>query len=123
MAAPQIISPPKYYEVNGVVCPLLVAYSDVTTGGTRTVVAADSTRRHRIMGWRAQSAGAVGHLLINSPFQNFWAANTPADTSGTEAIAEIVDCGRGEAGTNEAITAVATTTNQRLTLYYITYTP
>jgi hypothetical protein len=117
--------PVRIFQVNGEVCKLLSAFQVVPVAGNNTLVAAVAGKVIRVMGWNAQSNGAVGSINFKdgSGGTTLHAVNTPANTAGDSDKQPIVECGYFETSSGVGLFGDCGTTAQLLTIFYITYTP
>lgn len=123
-----VVNSLKKYEVNGQVCPVISAGATHTAGNDRTIVAAATGKRHRIMGYVAQSAaaGATSGFVIKAAAAGR-ALNAlteaPASGAGLPFVLAISDAGYDESDTGAALVVDVYVSSLNLTVYYITYTP
>lgn len=124
-----IISPPKYYEVNGQVTPVICASGQHTVGANRTVVAAITGKRVRIMGLQgcAESIAGYGSIQFRDASGGTFISSLiylyQADKPSPQ-FWPIVDSGYGietAAGNGLYIDVAVNTVN--LNVFYIAYTP
>lgn len=120
------VNPIAKYEFPSGVSKILAATGAFTAGSDRQVVAAVTGKRHRIMGWIAQTAGATagsvtmkdstGGTGMVGPF--FAPINTLPPWSQP-----IEDSGYYETTTSGGIFVDIATATVNLTVFYVTYTP
>jgi len=123
-----IISPPKVYEVNGVVAPLQTIQI-IAAGATnnQTVIAAVTGSHIRVMGWRCQANGAAISSInfkdgsggtIKSIF------NAPPNTNGDVDFLPVIDAGYFDCSLSTGLFVdIGTATGALITVFYIVYTP
>lgn len=126
-----VVDPLRKYEVNGEVCQLLCQPLTVSTTAANTqVVAAQTGKKIRVMGWQAQSRGATTtDMLFRSDSGGTQIEGTttvPSKGSADEKpfVKPITDSGWFETSTGHALYVTVTGTDGLwLAVYYIVYTP
>jgi hypothetical protein len=120
-----IIAPTKLYMINGEVCTLKCAFSSPTVGNNRTLVAAVSGKRIRVMGYRIKSQNAAAAMLWKSlnAAVNVFHCNIPALSTGLPEALEIADCGYFETTTGDVLAADVSGDALNVNVFYIEYTP
>ena len=117
------IDPRSYIEVNGEGCKIL-SYVLNNVAGTYDVVAANATKKHRIVGFRAISqTGTAGLLAFQSPPLFYISAfeTIPAST-GLPNVLPNDPLGYYESAVNDKI-QIVTNVSAYITVFYYSYTP
>jgi|LakMenE18May11ns_1017448.scaffolds.fasta_scaffold9869298_2 hypothetical protein len=119
--------PIRLYEINGEVCTVQCATLAAPLALNQTLVPAVTGKRIRVMGWIAQSGGAVvgAFGLKNGATGAYimFLKRVPAITDGLIEKLPIVDCGYMETSTGTALGLDVTDAAVNLTVFYIEYTP
>ena len=120
--------PQKYFktEKDGVI-KVNTALETSGTVGNKTLATAVAGKKHRVIGWIAQTANAaIGSYSFTdgSGGANITAPMTaPVNTNGVKDIIEIKPEGCCETSVNIALAVTTVTQPVNLTVFYITYTP
>jgi hypothetical protein len=124
-----IISPPKVYEVNGQVTPVLSAPIQATVGSDRQIIAAISGKRIRFMGFMACAEDATTNFA-SLKFKNGSGGTAFTHTipcwafpTSPQAGLPIVDSGYFETTAGVGLYADIGAVTVNMTVFYIAYTP
>lgn len=123
----ETIDPPRLFEMNGVVLPVLTAGLGITAGTNQQVIAATSGKRIRVMGWIAQGDGGIGTYLFKSNSGGtqltggLYCPN--GATAGLHHFFPITNSGYFETSTGHGLFADVATATINFTIFYISYTP
>lgn len=121
------IFPAKLFEgLGGEVTPLKSVGVALAVGNDQQVIAAVAGKRIRVMGWIAQSITAAGqHQFKNGSGGTAFTDDhyAPIDTTGTKFEMSVISSGYFETDTGVGLFADITANNQRLTVFYVVYTP
>lgn len=123
----QPISPAKYYENNGVVCPLVTAAGIIAVGTNQQVIVAVAGKRIRVMGWIAQGIGGITTYNFKDGSggggltAGLYAPN--GATAGDFSLVPVIDSGYFETSTGVGLFCDVAVAVTHLNVFYITYTP
>ena len=121
-----IISPPKFYEVNGEVTPIMVKGWSLAAATNYAMIGAVSGKRIRFMGLFGQGAAAVSRINFKdgATGTNLGGSFTcPSDASGLNLQLPIVHSGYFETSTGVALGLDVAGASVYITVFYIIYTP
>ena len=120
-----IVSPPKYYEVNGQVTPVIGFGKDFAVGNNQQVIAAVTGKIIRVMGFSLQSTTAVNSLIYlkngsgGGMFHIQW---TPASNQPIVPF-DVCDGGYFECSVSTGLYTDVVTAAGIVNVNYIVYTP
>ena len=122
------IDPTKKYQTSngGDTLPVLCAYSTATVGANRQLVAAQTGKRIRLMGWilQANGAGLSGVTFKDgNGGSTLCLLNITPNTNGANDKLPIVDSGYFETTAGNGLYADIATTDLLATIFYIAYVP
>lgn len=119
------INPIKYYEVNGVPCPLFTACSNQTAGTNRTILTGVSGKIIRVMGDKTQGIGAGGSILFKagSGGSVIISHSVPDVAAGRPYDNPVIDAGYYELTSGVGLFADINTVSIDVQVSYIIYTP
>ena len=121
-----IVSPIQKYMINGEVCELTPVVVAGGVGVWTSIVAANTTKKHLVMGWDIAGQGGVTNFYVagGAGITNiFGATPVPAQAGGIPGVMPIVDSGYGSTLVNQSLQVFSTAFLAVGTLWYISYTP